>query len=188
MRQLEFMQVVAAAMAAFVSELSTALNLQAPFTADRLCAAVAGWRDVHIDVLPHRMGAARIYGFCKCVRERHYVIFYRCDGTTAIQQQRIIFHELCHIILGHVSPLSPLHALRDPLTVTLQDQEAELFAALTMRAALALGAKLTVEKGSTTGARRAGRLGRLLVEDGPLLAGDPADQFDAFVQSMGGRI
>ena len=73
------------------------------------------------------MREERVYGLCVCQRPQCYVIFYRADATL-LQQQRILFHELCHIILSHVSPLNPVHVLREPLTATLQEQEAEIFA------------------------------------------------------------
>jgi len=187
--QVEFMQVLTVAIAALVRDLGIALELTFPFTADQLRDAVARWRHIRIDIVPQRMGKAKVYGLCKCVRPMHYVIFYRCDGTTYIQQQRIIFHELCHIILSHVSPLNPVHALRDDLTVTLQDQEAETFAEIANRAALALGSKLRVAKTSIPEQASDSALDRFLKGvglKGQPLKGEPADQFDEFLKVMGG--
>jgi len=194
MSEVEFMQVLAVAMAALVRDLSAALNLKFPFTAEQLTAAVAQWRHIRIEIKPHHMGKAKIYGLCKCVRSDHYIIFYRADGVTYIQQQRIIFHELCHIILSHVSPLNPVHELRDELTVTLQDQEAEMFASIANRSALALGSKLTVAKvpildreGVPTFSAffKPRRLKGLAALKEPT-EGEPADQFDEFLKVMGG--
>jgi len=187
--QLEFMQVLAMAMAALVRDLGIALELTFPFTAMQLRDAVAGWRQVRIDLVPQRMGKAKVYGLCKCVRPTHYVIFYRSDGTTHIQQQRIIFHELCHIILSHVSPFNPLHALREDLTVTLQDQEAETFASIANRSALALGSKLTVAKAPIPDRMSVSTIARFLKVVGLKASptDEPADQFDEFLKILGGQ-
>jgi len=188
--QLEFMQVLAVAMAALVRDLSLALELTYPFTAEQLVRAVARWRQVRIDIEPQCMGKAKVYGLCKCVRPTYYVIFYRSDGTSYIQQQRIILHELCHIILSHVSPLNPVHALREDLTVTLQDQEAETFAEIANRAALSLGSKLTVTKAPIPDRSGGGALDRFLNVVGLKVVGSkavPADQFDDFLKVMGGQ-
>ncbi len=194
MPEIEFMQVLAVAMAALVSDLSIALNLPFPFTAEQLAAAVAQWRRIRIEIKPHHMGKAKVYGLCKCVRADHYIIFYRADGVTYIQQQRIIFHELCHIILSHVSPLNPVHELRDELTVTLQDQEAEMFASIANKSALALGSKLTVAKvpmPDREGGPTFSALFKALHLKAPAASkdpteGEPADQFDEFLKVMGG--
>jgi len=187
--QLEFMQMLTVAMAAFVRDLSLALDMPLPFTAEQLAGAVARWRHVRIDIKPQRMGKAKVYGLCKCVRPTYYVIFYRSDGTTYIQQQRIILHELCHIILSHVSPLNPVHALKEDLTVTLQDQEAETFAEIANRAALSLGSKLTVTKTPIPDREAVGALGRFLSGVGlkAAPASMPGDQFDDFLKVMGGQ-
>lgn len=184
MIQIAFMQTMAAAMAVLVDELSAALNLPVPFTAEQLRDAVQGWRRIRIDLVPYRMGTAKIYGLCKCARPSHYIIFYRCDGTTFIQQQRIIFHELCHIILSHVSPLNPTHALRVPLTVTLQDQEAETFAEIATRSGRALGRRLTIVTAPLSDATTSQAL-----DQGLDAHSDEAssDQFDEFLRVMGGR-
>jgi hypothetical protein len=183
------MRVVAIAMSAFFAELSAALDLRFPFTAEQLRDVVQRWRHSRIDLVPYRMGKAEVYGLCKCVRPRHYVIFYRCDGTTYIQQQRIIFHELCHIILSHVSPLNPIHALRDDLTVTLQDQEAEIFAEIANRHALALGSKLRVTKAPLPNREGHDTLDYALADAASMSDSEPAqtDRFNAFLKTMGGQ-
>jgi hypothetical protein len=184
------MQLIAAAMTVLVKELSVALALPFPFTAEQLRDAVQRWRGCRIDIVPYRMGKAEVYGLCKCVRPRHYVIFYRCDGTTHIQQQRIIFHELCHIILSHVSPLQPMHALRDPLTLTLQDQEAEMFAEIANRTALALGRRLALAKSPIHVGTSPGPFDTVLKVLGmakTALPNEPVDQFDEFLRVMEGR-
>ncbi len=61
MSEVEFMQMLAVAMAALVRDLSAALNLQLPFTAEQLAAAVAQWRRIRIEIKPHHMGKAFFY-------------------------------------------------------------------------------------------------------------------------------
>ena len=134
--QKHIVSVLTAALAALVEELSVGLGLTRPFTALTLRDALRRWRDYRIAMEPYPMGDEEIYGLCVCKRPGYYVIFYRADATL-LQQQRILFHELCHIILSHVSPLHPVHVLREPLAATLQEQEAEMFAAVMTWYALA---------------------------------------------------
>jgi hypothetical protein len=89
-----------------------------------------------------------------------------------------------------VSPLNPVHALREDLTVTLQDQEAETFAEIANRAALSLGSKLTVTKAPIPDRSGGGALDRFLNVVGLKVVGSkavPADQFDDFLKVMGGQ-
>ncbi len=203
MKQPPFMQVLAAALALFVNDLSIAFNLPYPFTATDLRDAVASWRGIRIDLVPQRMGTAKVYGLCVCKSAHYYVIFYRSDAVTRIQQQRIIFHELCHIILSHVTPLTPMHVLREPLTLTLQEQEAEIFAGITNAHALALGRKMAgamalADRRDHT-ARDDGTMARVVssvagagkqpltaAPVAPVADTEPSDLFDEFLEVMGG--
>lgn len=132
---LQFIPVLMAALARLGEELSLALGLTPPFTAVALRDAVQRWRGYRIDLEPYPMGDKEIYGLCVCKRPGYYVIFYRADATL-LQRERIIFHELAHIILSHVSPLNTMHVLRESLAATVQEQEAEIFAAVMTQYAL----------------------------------------------------
>ncbi len=145
----QFVHVLSAAVARLVEELSSGLGLAAPFTAVTLRDAIASWRGYQIDLIPFPVGAEKIYGLCVCKRPGYYAVFYRSDATL-VQQQRILYHELGHIILSHVSPLKPVHVRRDWLTVTVQEQEAEMFAeAMTRYGLVARGTQQDVPSKNT---------------------------------------
>lgn len=127
---------IAQAMVLFVEELCAALQLAPPFTAEELRDKIQVWKRCRIDILPYPMLDEDVFGLCVCKRPYYYVIFYRA-GASYVQRQRIIFHELCHIILSHVSPANPVVVLRKSLAATFQELEAETFAQIETSYALA---------------------------------------------------
>lgn len=152
------------AMPMLVEELSAAFGLVPPFDAYDVRDAVQLWRGCRIDLEPYDMGAEPVYGLCVYKRPAYYVIFYRADATV-IQQQRIIFHELCHIILSHVGPLNPMHVLHELRAAPLQEPEAESFAEAMTRYALTMTSTRTCVA----------------------MENELVDSLTRFVEAMGGR-
>jgi len=89
------------AMARRVRRLARELELAPPFGARDFAQRLARKR-VYIMIEPRRMGRQPIYGSCKPDGE-YYHIYYR-DDAGAILGERIIWHELGHIVLGYVTP------------------------------------------------------------------------------------
>lgn len=163
----QVLQMVSRAIAMLVTELCAALELVPPFTAEDLRDKVQKWKRCRIDILPYSMLDENVFGMCVCKRPSYYVIFYRA-GAPYVQKQRIIFHELCHIILSHVTPANPVAVLRESLAATLQEFEAETFAQLGTGYALTPG-----QKGLTEGSSKE-----------PLAS--PTDQYSGFLEAIGG--
>jgi len=89
------------AMARRVRRLARELDLAPPFGAKDFAQRLARKR-VYIMIEPRRMGRQPIYGSCKPDGE-YYHIYYR-DDAGEILGERIIWHELGHIVLGYVTP------------------------------------------------------------------------------------
>ncbi len=88
-------------MARRVRRLARELDLVPPFGARDFAQRLACKR-VYIMIEPRRMGRQPIYGSCKPDGE-YYHIYYR-DDAGEILGERIIWHELGHIVLGYVTP------------------------------------------------------------------------------------
>jgi len=101
------------------------LRLVPPFSAIELSDRIADERSCFIYVASRRLPGT-IFGVCARLRGA-YAILYRADGSMA-HQERIIFHELGHIVLGHLRQTERILVLREGLTSTTEEHEAEAFA------------------------------------------------------------
>ncbi len=91
----------AAIMHEFVREVSTELGLRPPFTAQEYRRALSLAIGHPIEMTPRSISGRAFSGSCRAVQGA-YIIQYRADGSL-IQQERIKYHQLGHITLGHVS-------------------------------------------------------------------------------------
>lgn len=108
--------------------LARRLGLRPPFSAAEFARRYARfiWIRIHIISLP--MGPTRIHASCIRRGRRTYIIQRRADGTTAQHSEWSTWHEIGHIVLGHLrlGDTTVLHDLvrRD----TPEEIEAETFA------------------------------------------------------------
>lgn len=127
----------AAIMHEVVREVSTELGLRPPFTAEEYRRALSLAIGHPIEMTPRSISGRAFSGSCRAVQGA-YIIQYRSDGSL-IQQERIKYHQLGHITLGHVSMtgdddravLSLCRAL-----MTSEELDAEIFADALTRYAL----------------------------------------------------
>ena len=80
------------------------LELAPPFTARGFADAVERRWHVHIVAEPCPTGEYTT-GWC-LTHEGSYIIYYYAGGSV-VQRERILFHELCHIAMGHVRGKRP---------------------------------------------------------------------------------
>jgi hypothetical protein len=148
-----------------------------PFSAEALCAAIATQLGRPI-ALRSDAGQGGLSGWVESTATG-FIIHFDPDPTA--DRQNIILHELSHIHLGHLDeslehlaapppylsevPLSWLRTLRGGTYVTIQEQEAELLAALIR---LRDGARLAPEDGASDPEARGiiDRWHRFYFEDG----------------------
>lgn len=100
------------AMAQRARELTVQLSLTPPFQPRVFVSRLAEVRGLAIKLVPFPMlGAAN--GFCLRVGETEYLVYYD-PAASPKTLARIIFHEVAHIILGHV-PISTSEQIAEML-------------------------------------------------------------------------
>ena len=131
MNRTEMMRTVA-------QEVAKDLALQPPFAArDLIDALQANW---HIPVVLHPYASSsRVLekvttGWCAFVGDTFHIYYY-ADGTVA-QRERIIYHELGHLVLRHVTPEKPSLRRRGSAERTESELLAEAFAEVMSELAL----------------------------------------------------
>lgn len=78
---------------------------------DLLVDAVAAHRGSPIDLTPAHMGPSPLTGFRVAGEDRDHIVY--SSTASAIQRDRIICHELAHLLLGHTVELGPDPAASD---------------------------------------------------------------------------
>lgn len=101
------------------------LGLPLPFDASQLRWWIEDHLRCRIEVQPHPMEGG-LYGLCS-PQGVCYVIYYRPDVEPWLQEH-IVFHELGHILLGHVPIDGTMTACMKLVTTDNQDRLAEHFA------------------------------------------------------------
>jgi hypothetical protein len=80
------------------------LNVSPPFTARVFADAVERRWNLQIEMVPIPNGEYTT-GWC-VVQGAFYTIYYY-NGGSVVQRERILFHELSHIVMGHVRGKQP---------------------------------------------------------------------------------
>lgn len=112
---------------AWVAEISERLRLKRPYAPDDVLARVEAYLGCTIDVTAEDWRGSTLYGACCPTGEACYLIALRCDLTTR-QRAKTLYHELAHILRGHVTPTETTFRGYEP--TTRQDIEAEEIARL----------------------------------------------------------
>lgn len=107
----------------WAQEVCWRLKLTPPFTPETLVRAVAAFLDREIEVVEHDLEGSTIYGFCAAL-PRQFLIAVRQDAPLD-QRERIIYHEVAHILLGHVAHDGHAHACRELDATDPQERDAE---------------------------------------------------------------
>jgi hypothetical protein len=125
------------------------LDLPEPFSVEKLCSHIEGQRGRPLKLQPLKSEEGP-YGLLVSSSRADYVFFVQ--NTTAVHQRHIVLHELCHLLLGHQSPVADenellqlllpdlrpalVHAMLQRRTYSATDeQEAELLASLILQEA-----------------------------------------------------
>src|SRR5579862_2130150 len=91
------------------------VGLLPPFTARDLINAVQTHWETPIELHPFQRDCCPLgefsTGWCIFVGQTFHIYYYAEGGI--IQQERIIYHELGHLVLKHVSPQEPVARRRD---------------------------------------------------------------------------
>jgi hypothetical protein len=98
------------------------LQLTPPFTARVFADAVERCWDVQIMTEPCPDGEYTT-GWC-IVQDDAYIIYYYTGGSV-VQRERILFHELCHITMGHLRGAQPAMVMRRESQRSTQEQVVE---------------------------------------------------------------
>jgi hypothetical protein len=111
-------------------DVASDLGLTTPFTAHNMIAAIEAQWTIPIVLHPFRAGSfahrSRITGWCR-YREEVLHIHYYASGSV-IQQERILYHELGHMLCNHVQPYSRHPRKRPGIERNLEEIAAEAFA------------------------------------------------------------
>jgi|SRR5579871_869114 len=109
-------------------EMCQLYNLHSPFSPEDFCAAYNTVERYPIILQP--MGEGRhVSGVCYFKNGTFY-IFHSTAGSRLLQD-RTIWHEIGHVVLGHVGPENPgVRMKHDVVMTTVQENEAEDFAAI----------------------------------------------------------
>jgi hypothetical protein len=114
------------------------LGLTPPFTAwDLIAAAAAEWA-MSIVLHPFRAGSyayrTGTTGWCRYKGAAFHIYYYA--GGSALQQERILYHELGHMLCNHVAPNSR-HVRKGPrVDHNLEEVAVEAFAEAMMELAI----------------------------------------------------
>ena len=147
-----------------VIETCTELKLRPPFEAIDLLLRMSKARNYVIEVAPHPMIGHTVSGFVHPFRDGVFIIYYQHDAPKVLLEY-IIYHELAHIWLKHITPES-VKVLRDGTFVTLtspqQERDADEWARyMTAHAQIMTGRELA-ERLHATGVQRFSRYGKML--------------------------
>jgi hypothetical protein len=111
-------------------DIADELGMQSPFSATDLIAAAQATWGAQIHLVPFRQDAIEpdsgTTGVCRYA-EGIFYIYYYADGSL-LQRERIIFHELGHMLVGDITPKNPAPYQRDPLVLRAEEMLAEAFA------------------------------------------------------------
>jgi hypothetical protein len=105
------------------------VGLQPPFTARDLIQAVQAKWEMPIELHAYQRAVSPLHklatGWCMFVGDTFHIFYYA--GGSVVQRERIIYHELGHVVLNHVSRERPERQNR---AIVTQEQErlAEAFA------------------------------------------------------------
>ena len=112
-----------------VRDICAELALVPPFTAEEFRRALQRVTGRLIEVRSRVMAGTVVFGSCQSVAGI-FVIYCRTDGSL-VQQERIMYHELAHILFGHVV-VNAAEALAATATYcdlrTDEEKDAEAFA------------------------------------------------------------
>lgn len=140
------------------------LKLKPPFEAESLAVKMAKARDYVIEIAPHPMIGHAVSGSVHPFHGGFFIIYYNRDAPKLLREL-IIYHELAHIWLGHVTPESK-KVLCDGTFITLttpeQDAEAEAWARRVAAYAQILIGRDLAERLDRTGTQRFSRYGKML--------------------------
>jgi hypothetical protein len=109
------------------SDLIQRMHLKQPYLPDEVLAAVEAYLGCTIEVTTEDWEGSTLYGACCPTGEARYLIALR-HGLTARQRAKTIYHELAHILRGHVIATEAVFRGFEP--TTRQDIEAEEIARL----------------------------------------------------------
>jgi hypothetical protein len=126
------------------------LDLPRPFDLDAFADRVGRDRGRPLRRIAHALPVDGPRGLCLSTRDADYVVYER--ATSAVHQEHIVLHEICHLLCGHTDRGSMgadhvglLFPSLDPAVVgrvlgrssytTEEEQEAELLASMIRRAA-----------------------------------------------------
>lgn len=148
-----------------VIEVSTALGLTPPFEAIDLVSRIAWRRECLIEVEPHPMIGYALWGAVgPFLDDRVFFIYYKRD-TPKVLRELIIYHELAHIWLGHVT-LESERVFCDgtfiALTTPQQEKDADEWARCMAAHAQIITGRDLAERLATTGTQRFSRYGKML--------------------------
>ncbi len=147
-----------------VSAMCAELELKPPFEAESLAAKIAKARDYVIEIEPHPMIGQAVSGSVHPFHGGIFIIYYNRD-VPRLLRELIIYHELAHIWLQHVTPESKRVPCGDTfitLTTPHQDAEAEEWARYVAAYAQILIGRDLAERLDRTGAQRFSRYGKML--------------------------
>jgi len=120
------------------------LGLIPPFDTAIFAQKLSDRSGYTIQIAPRAADGTTIYGACAPNGVR-FIIYY-CENAGYVQRQRIIWHELAHIALGHVTPTS--QHLERFVPTPAQEKAAEAWAqAMTALAGGRIGASLHKARG-----------------------------------------
>jgi Zn-dependent peptidase ImmA (M78 family) len=129
------------------------LTLPEPFSVQELCSQIERQRGRPLKLHPLESQGGP-FGLLVSSSRADYVFYVQ--NTTAVHQRHIVLHELCHLLLGHQSPVADdnellhlllpdlrpalVHAMLQRRTYTAnEEQEAELLASLILQKAASPG-------------------------------------------------
>jgi len=85
------------------------LGIRPPFRASDFAHAAENSWHLHLIIEPCPSGDYTT-GWC-VLQDGAYTIYYY-DGGSVVQRERILFHELCHIVMGHLRGRTSSAAMR----------------------------------------------------------------------------
>ncbi len=147
-----------------IIEVCAELKLRPPFEATDLLRKIAKARNYVIEVEPHPMIGRAVSGIVRPFHGGIFIIYYQHDAPKVLLEY-IIYHELAHIWLGHVTPES-VKVLCDGTFVTLtspqQERDADEWARHMVAHAQIMTGRELAERLHATGAQRFSRYGKML--------------------------